>query len=339
MKKLWWQRLITISIIGFGLHSFGKPLVCSQIFTERPSDNNNIISNNNLIKKILLPNSLLNFNDGLYWESRTSELKSLHLSNQDLNRIEVKIGLLDRLAPSSKKWRDEIPNLSIMRARELTSLLSRYSLQDFQDSYIRSQFITQLYLLKENPWMGLKKSFEISRQEKVQDWALRGLEEHILSHGLKGALENFGFSSPTKLAQAKFYLKKIIANGWLGLPGRLPTLSKNLDALTMEKLLWEGFKANENELNALMKKDHLIDNYNQAARTYQSVGQILFISLMFYFGPEMQDQFEREFNEAIENQENSAQKIKARNEAFEKTMRELDKLCNEVDKISSRQKN
>lgn len=331
MKIIWRQIQIAVCIFSICFQAFAEPGLCPQVFIDHK-----VLESPSLIQKILLPQALLAFDANLYWQVRTAELSALHLSKDELKRVEVKMALLDRLLPvSGEKWIDKIHSTSSLRAREMNALISRYTLSELQDPYLRKQFITQLYLLKETPWLGFKKSIEISKNENLQNWLQRGLDKHLLNYGLKSALKEFGLAKPTQLEMARLYLKKALAGGWLNLPRSLPVISANLDNTAMEAMLWDGVKPHDKALQQLMKKDHLIENYNQFARVYQRVGTIIMVALVFYLYPQMQEKFEKELQEKEEALANSPEKIKERDQAFANAMRSLDQIDKSLDEMAS----
>ncbi|QLY25834.1 hypothetical protein [Bdellovibrio sp. KM01] len=257
------------------------------------------------------------FDAELYWHVRTTPSKDLNLTNKDLKRLETKLAIIDKTLPaSSERWTARLLNLKVMRLRELNSLLSRSKIADLQDPFLRRQFVTQLYLLSQSPWIGLGKSIELSRIETISSWAERTAEQRLLNDGLAGILKELGFTNPTTLQKARINLKKIASSGILGLPLNLPKINKSLDGKSM-------------------RQDHAVDIYNDVSRIYGKAAMVVMIAVLYNTFPDLQKEIEDQINHKIKERENDPETIRKRDEAFAAAMQALDKVGGQIDQLTS----
>ncbi|MDG0816034.1 hypothetical protein [Bdellovibrio svalbardensis] len=253
-----------------------------------------------------------------------------------MKRIEVKLALIDQVMPTGKlKWSERIFNLGLLRVRDLNALFSKYQIQDFQDPYLRKQFITQLYTLHETPWMGLRKSVELSRNERLQEWVVRTSEQRMLNAGLRELVDEMSLGNASILKLAQVNLKKVLSSGWLGLPTRLPMFNKPLEPIIFEKILWEGPASYEQALRSVMKKDHAADVYNNFTRAYNKAAMVALIAVLYYTLPQMQDELEEQVLKAQESHAQDPENVKKRDEAFQKAMANLDKMAQQIDELNN----
>jgi hypothetical protein len=305
--------LISIFVLGVSLQTFARPRLCSSVFETESG----ISKPSELIRTLLTPKSINRFDAELYWYVKTTPTQNLNLSNKEMKKLETKLALIDKILPiSGQSWASRLLSLKLMRLREVNKLFSGLKLSDLQDPFLRKQFITQLYLVSQSPWIGLQKSIEISRIESVSAWSERTTEQRLLNEGIPKILNDLGFSEATDLQKFRLTFKRVISSGILQVPLKLPMIAKSLDGKSMSQ-------------------DHAIDIYNNISRVYGKAAMAVIIAVLYYTLPELQKDIEERINEKFKENEMDPENIRKREEAFNKAMNELDKVSEQIEQLSN----
>ena len=205
-----------------------------------------------------------------------------------------------------KNLTEEAQKLNALKLRKLQSHMRNFDLSAKLTRKELNSFAADLMIILKGPPASLLDYFTENKTARMNARLMRMVQEDILLIGLRGMTERIPEKNSYSLMErgdylvTRFFHHKIWK--YLVLPYDLPWFEKvNIPEDLLKKIMIDGLEAHDQELIAYLKKQNMIDHYEQFRKVYRPIA--FAIGFYFYF-----DQYYHA--EKVENLQDQEQKEK-----------------------------
>jgi hypothetical protein len=252
---------------------------------------------NNLWNKILSAKDFEQFDEVVYF--RTLDL---YANEKDISlitpvSIEEKMALIEIIQNRYAYFldipslQDELATLNAKKLHKLLKLISKFDATSQVTREDLENFTSELFLIMKGPPVELLEYFTNNTTTLMNKRLYRIVQEELLIKGLNNVINQFPEKTRYSLKEkAKVHIGRITRNKlwrFASLPLDLPFINQvKISDDLLEKILFDGMEAHSEELIALFRQNHMIDNYERFRKVYRTIA---FATAFTYFYNEQKE--------------------------------------------------
>lgn len=240
---------------------------------------------NTVWNKVMGPHDFENFKDQEYF--RWMEIYkdgNDEFSNVNPVSIEQKMALIEVINKrlmgtklyTQKSVTEEAQKLNALKLRKLQSHMRNFDLSSKLTRKELNSFAADLMIILKGPPASLLDYFTENKTARMNARLMRMVQEDVLIMGLRGIIDRIPQKNSYSLMErgeyivTRFFHHKVWK--YFTLPYELPWFDKvNIPDELLKKIMLNGLEAHDQELITYLKKQNMIDHYEQFRKAYKPI--------------------------------------------------------------------